>query len=152
MSSAAAADIASPNSSADDVFRNCSKLLLLLLKLLLEMVPLLLPLNKMLSAEEEAAAEDAAAFVVVSIIDIWLLSSILESFCVVNGNPMLIFNISSMINIGGTRNITSTKPSIFVRIDIVAFRLMFDFPVAAVAVFYFCSIVISIQSDRFGFN
>lgn len=93
------------------------------------MVLLLLPLNKMLSVGDDAAAEDAAdATVAVSIIDIWLLSSILESFCDVNGNPMLIFNISSMINIGGTRNITSTKPSIFVRTDIVTPSLMFCFP------------------------
>lgn len=49
-----AAEIASPNSSADDVFRNCSRLALLL-KLLLEMMLLLLlSLNSMLSVDTPA--------------------------------------------------------------------------------------------------
>lgn len=117
MSSAATADIASLNSASDVVFKNCSRLLLLLLKLLLVMVLLLVLLRRIESAAE-AAADGDAADTDASTSVIWLLSSNVESFCVVNGSPMLIFKISSIMKIGGTRNMTSTKPSILVRTDI----------------------------------
>lgn len=99
MSSTATATESPNNSAVCDVFRNCSNLLLLSLKLLL-----------MLSLD---------AFSVEYMIGIWLLTGMLVSFCDENGSPILIFRISSMMKIGGTRNITSTKPSIFVLIDIV---------------------------------
>lgn len=48
-----------------------------------------------------------------------LLCVVSMVLCGANGMPMPIFNISSMMKIGGTRKITSTKPSIFVRTDMM---------------------------------